>query len=109
MCVYLVEVVEQSGMHSRTCKFLYVNINGYKSKADSLQQLIKEQRVDIVLSTETKVYAELAINIKGFQTFSAVKDKDKGGGLCVSIRHGLYQSVMVHSGDNAHYSSFKWN
>ena len=59
---------------SKTCKFLYVNINGYKSKADSLQQLIEEQRADILLSTETKVYAESAINIKEFQTFSAVRD-----------------------------------
>ena len=79
---------------------MYVNINGYKCKADSLQQLIGEQRADIVLLTETKVYAKSAINIKGFQTFSAVRDKNKGGGLCVGIRHGLYQSVMVDSGDN---------
>ena len=67
----------------------------------SLQQLIEEQGADIVLLTETKVYATSAINIKRFQTFSAVRDKSKGGGLCVRIRHGLYQCVMVDSGDNA--------
>ena len=88
---------------SRTCKFLYVNINGYESNADSLQQLIEEQGADIVLLTETKVYAESAVNIKGFQTFSAVRDKNKGGGLCVGIRHGLYQCVMVDSGENAQF------
>ena len=42
----------------RTCKFFYININGYKSKADSLQQLIEEQGADILLLTETKVYAK---------------------------------------------------
>ena len=94
---------------SRKCKFLYVNINGYKSNADSLQQLIEEQRADIVLLTETKVYAESAINIKGFQTFSAVRDKNKGGGLCVGIRHGLYQYVMVDSGDNAQFITVHLN
>ena len=94
---------------SRTCKFLYVNINGYKSKADSIQQLIEEQRADIVLLTETKVYAESAINIKGFQTFSAVRDKNKGGGPCVGIRHGLYRSVMVDSGDNAQFITVQLN
>ena len=85
---------------SRTCKFLYVSINDHISKADSLQQLTEEQRADIVLLTEAKVYAGSAINIKRFQQFSAVRDKNKGGGLCVGIRHGLYQSVMVDSGDN---------
>ena len=80
---------------------MYVNINGCKSKADSLQQLNEEQGADIVLLTETKVYAKSAINIKGFQTFSAVRDKNKDRCLCVGISHGLYQSVMVDSGDNA--------
>ena len=28
-------------------------------------------------------------------------DKFEGGGLCVGIRHGQNQSVMVDSGDNA--------
>ena len=57
----------------------------------------------LVLLTETKVYAESALNIKGFQTFSAVKDKNKGGGLCVGIRNGRYLSVMVNSGDNPQF------
>ena len=30
---------------SRTCKFLYISINGYKSKADSIQQLIEEKEL----------------------------------------------------------------
>ena len=39
----------------------YVNINGYKSKADSLKQLIVEQNVDILLLAETKVYSKSGI------------------------------------------------
>ena len=94
---------------SRTCKFLYVNINDYKSKADSLQELMEEQGADIVLLTETKVHAKSAINIKGFQTFSAVRDKNKGGGLCAGMRHDLYQSVMVDSDDNAQFITVHLN
>ena len=59
----------------------------------------------MVLSAKTKVFAESAINIKGFQTFNAVKDKNEGGGLYVRIRSGLYHSVIVRSGDN--YISFE--
>ena len=64
---------------------------------------------ELILLTETIVYAESAINIKGLQTFSAVRDKNKGGGLCVGIRHSLYQSVMVDSGDNAQFITIHLN
>ena len=78
----------KQGVHGHTgvsCKFLYVNIRGFKSKADSLYQLIEEQDIDILLLVETKVYTNTAINIKGFQSFPVVKDRNTGGGLCISV------------------------
>ena len=53
--------------------------------------------------TETKVYTNSAIDIKGFQSFSAVMDKKSGGGLYLDIRHGLYESVMIDSGSEASF------
>ena len=38
-----------------------------------------------------------------------MRDKNKGGGLCVGIRHSLYQSVMVDSGDNAQFITVHLN
>ena len=38
-----------------------------------------------------------------------MRDKNKGGGFCVGIRHGLYQSVMVDSGDNAQFITVHLN
>ena len=43
------------------------------------------------------------MDIKGFQSFSAVRDKKSGGGLYLGIRHGLYESVMVDSGSKASF------
>ena len=37
------------------------------------------------------------MDIKGCQSFSAVRDKKSGGGLYLGIRHGLYESVMIES------------
>ena len=43
------------------------------------------------------------MDIKGFQSFSAVRDKKSGGGLYLGIRHGLYESVMIGSGSKASF------
>ena len=53
--------------------------------------------------TKTKVYTKSAMDIKGFQSFSAVRDKKSDGGLYLGIRHGLYESVMIDSGSEASF------
>ena len=51
----------------------YVNVNGFKSKSDSMKQILEECNVHILLLTETKVYSKTAIKIEGFQMFPAVR------------------------------------
>ena len=75
-----------------------MNVNGYKSKRESIKQLIEECNTDILLLTETKVYSKTAVKIEGFQVFPAVRSKNCGGGLLVAIRHGLCPAVMIESG-----------
>ena len=91
------------------CNIYYVNINGYKSKADSLKQLIVEQNVDILLLAETKVYSKSGVKIEGFQVFPAVRKKNCGGGLIIAIRHGLCSSMIVDFGDNAEFLTVRLN
>ena len=43
------------------------------------------------------------MDIKGFQSFSVVRDKKSGGRLYLGIRHGLYESVMIDSGSKASF------
>ena len=57
----------------------------------------------MILLTETKVYTKSAINIKDVQGFSVVRDKNMGGGIFLDIRHGLYETVMIDSGDKAQF------
>ena len=102
----------KQGVHGHpgvSCKFLYVSIRGFKSKADSLYQLIQEQDIDLLLLAETKVYTNTAINIKGFQSFPVVMDRNTGGGLCICIRHGLLKSVMTDSGNKAEFITVRLN
>ena len=53
--------------------------------------------------TKTKVYTKSAMDIKSFQSFSAVRAKKSGSGLYLGIRHGLYESVMIDSGSKASF------
>ena len=41
----------------KKCQVLYVNINGYKSKMESVKRLLEELDIDIVMLAETKVYS----------------------------------------------------
>ena len=70
---------------------------------DSINQNIEEHDVDVILLTETKAHTKSAIDIKGYQSFSAVRDKKSGDGLYLGTRHGLYESVMIDSGNKASF------
>ena len=86
-----------------------MNINGYKSKAESLKQLTVEQNVDILLLAETKAYSRTGVKIEGFQVFPAVRRKNCGGGLIIAIRHGLCSSIIIDFGDNAEFLTVRLN
>ena len=88
---------------ARACNFYYANVNGFKSKADSIKQLVAENNIDIFLLSETKVYSSKAINIKGYQSFPAVRKDRQGGGIFIGVRHGSYETVMVSQGDDADF------
>ena len=93
----------------RLCIIYYVNINGYKSKAESLKQLIVEQNVDILLLAKTKVYSKSGVKIEGFQVFPAVRKKNCSGGLIIAIRHGYCSSMIIDFSDNAEFLTVRIN
>ena len=99
----------KQGVTPSLCNIYYVNKNGYKSKAQSLKQLIVEQNVDILLLAETKVYSKSGVKIEGFQVFPAVRKKNWGGGLIIAIRHGLCSSMIIDFGDNAEFLTVRLN
>ena len=84
----------------KKCTFVYANMNGYKSKADSLKKILVAHNVDVFLLNETKVYSESAIKVKGYQVFPAVRKRNCGGGLLIGVRQGLCKALMVDHGEN---------
>ena len=88
---------------NENCNILYANINGFTSKADSVNQIVVEQNIYILLICETKVFTNSAVQIDGFQSFLVVKQKNTGEGLYIGIRHGLCESVLSGYGKNADF------
>ena len=93
--------------NNKTINFYYVNLNGYRSKKESLKQIIEENNIHILLLTETKVYSKTAIKLSGFQVFSVVRTKRYGSGLAIAIKHGICTAVMIDEGENAEFASVK--
>ena len=91
----------QTACNTGLCNFLYANINGFRSKSESINQIIEEQRIDVVMLNETKVYSKSAINIRGFQAFPVVRSIKSGGGLYIGVKHGLCESIMTDDSENA--------
>ena len=89
------------------CVVYYANINGYKSKGDSQKQLLIENKVDILLLTETKVYRKTRIKIDGFQIYPVIRKKNCGGGILIGIRHGFCSFILVDEGVNAEFATVK--
>ena len=93
--------------NNKTINFYYVNLSGYRSKTESLKQIIEENNIHILLLTETKVYSKTAIKLSGFQVFSVVRTKRYGSGLAIAIKHGICTAVMIDEGENAEFASVK--
>ena len=84
---------------ARVCIFYYANVDGFMSKADSINQLVAENNVDILLLDETKVYSSKAVNIKIYPSFPARRKDRQGGGIFI----GSCETIMVSQRDDADF------
>ena len=90
---------------NQLCNIYYTNVNGLRSKNESIRQLIQEKAIDILILTETKVYTESAMRLDGFQMFPVVRGK--GGGLLIAVKHGICSSIMFDEDKNAEFATVK--
>ena len=85
-----------------------MNINGFQSKQISLQRLLSDQNIDVLLLAETKIYSKKGIKLEGYKLFPVVRKKNKGGGLLIAVRHDVCTSlVYVSEGENAELFTVK--
>ena len=85
----------------------YVSINEFKCKIGSLQKILDEQNVAILLLAETKVYSKQSIKLHRYQVFPSVRKKGLGGGLLIAVRHGLCTTLIIDERENVHFLTVK--
>jgi hypothetical protein len=87
--------------NSSQINILQVNINGISNKILELQQLTKEQNIDIITIQETKL--KLANKLPSIPSFTAVRqdrnDKE-GGGLLTFIKNDITFSELKNKNPN---------
>ena len=82
-------------------------MNDFRSKNESIKQLIQENGIDILVLTETKVYNKSTTRLDGFQMFPVVRKRSGGGGLLIAMRHGISSSIMVDEVEDAEFATVK--
>ena len=76
----------------------FATVNSFKSKADSIKQLVAENNVDTLLLNESKVYTSNATS-----HFLLLGKIDRVEVFFIGVRHGSYETVMVSQGDDADF------
>ena len=89
---------QQTACNTALFNFSYANIIGVRSKSESINQ---------IMLNETKVCSKSAINVRGFQSFPAVRSKKSGGGLYIGVKHGVCEPIMIDDSENAHFVTIR--
>ena len=81
----------------RCIKGYYMNIRGIKSKLESLQTIIEEERPDIIGMTETITAENDCIEIKGYEMIRNDRDNE-GGGVLLAVKEELWKTLSRFTG-----------
>ena len=78
----------------KSCKILYNNIRGIKSKKKSLEQIIEEEDPTIIGITETKLNKDDLFEIDGYTTKRVDRTSD-GGGVLIAYKKCFKKLPLV--------------
>ena len=84
---------------------LYTNINGIRSKLDSLREILSEKKPAVVLIAETKLEDDIPL-IDGYENYP-LNRKGKGGGVMILINKKLANITMEIS-EETQVGEQKW-
>ena len=90
---------------SELCNIYYASVNCFRSKSESIKQLIQEKAIDILILTETKVYTKSAVRLDWFQMLPVIRGTSGGGGLLIAVQHRICSSIMVDEGEGAEFAT----
>ena len=80
------------GNKETNIKILYVNVNGVKSKVESLQSAAQTHNSHIVAITETK---GLPPKLEGYTQWETKQTHRRGGGVAITVREELANNFQI--------------
>ena len=87
-------------------RILYSNINGIKSKIESLEDIIEEEKPTVIAVVETKLAQMGDFDIPGYKTLMMNRDEN-GGGLMISVKDEL-KNIVVECEEKNEVGEAKW-
>ena len=94
----------RGGRGGRRCKgtaninILHSNCDGYTSKKDSIENIVKKKKTDVLLLNETSLKGTRKVKIKDYFSFSKNREKVKGGVATVVANYLKPCTVKVTEG-----------
>jgi len=73
-------------MKQTEIRLLYCNVNGIRSKMESIRTVTKTEQSDIILLTETKGEPPM---LEGYRWYSKQRENGKGGGIAIAVTDEL--------------------
>ena len=87
-------------------RVLYSNINGIKSKSESLKNIVEEKKPTVVMLVETKLEIEDDFKIEGYTTHKMNRNEN-GGGVMILVKEEL-KNITVEVADRNEIGEAKW-
>ena len=85
-------------------KFLYVNINGIKSKITSTNRIIEELEPELIAIVESKMGEDEPLELKNYEIFRNDRDKD-GGGVLIAVKENIVKTITDVRKEKQHEES----
>ena len=79
-------------------KIIHSNTDGYKSKKESIHEIVTNEKPDILCLNDTNLKGSLKVKVPGYFSYNKNRDKHKGGVATVIANHLVHNTMKVAEG-----------
>ena len=79
-------------------KIIHSNTDGYKSKKESIDEIVRLEKPDIMTLNDTNLKGKLKVKVPGYFSYNKNREKYKGGVATVIANHLKHNTMKVAEG-----------
>ena len=73
---------------------LLMNVRGYKSKRDSVNEVVEKMKPTVVVLNETQLTGRMKVNIENYKCWTKNREAKGGGGIATGVSTEFAESTM---------------